>query len=120
MSIRKMAAGLVVAAPVAAFFTAISPSSAWADPTCPNGWTTIMNGQTTTMDGQCANPADGSSSACEAGLKLNSSAQCIPLGDNSSGKIPGDSSGGQAPLNYEMMPRPELEFLTNIDMPCLG
>lgn len=119
MSVRKVAVGLVLAAPVAAFLTAISPAPAWADPTCPDGWTTIMNGQTTTMDGQCANPAGSSSSACEAGLTLNSSGQCVPLGDNSSGQIPGYSSGGQPPLPYEMMPRPEPECFTNLATPCM-
>ena len=100
MSIRSVSAGLMVAAPVVALVTAISPAPAWAGANCPDGWTSIQNGQ-------CTNPGDSSSSACEAGLTPGPSGVCVPLGDNSSGQIPGYSSGGQPPLPFEMLPQPE-------------
>lgn len=108
MSIRGVCAGLWVAAPVVAFITAFSPAPAWADNTCPDGWSTIVNGQ-------CVNPADSSSSACEAGLKLGPSGVCVPIGDNSSGQIPGYSSGGQPPLPADMLPQPD----TYCGNPCV-
>lgn len=98
IAFRTTSTGLMLAAPDVALLTAIAPGTAWAEDTCSDGWRTIQNGQ--------CDAAGNEPGVCQSGLVPAPSGECVALGDNSAGLIPGFSAGGQPPLPAEMMPRP--------------